>query len=160
MATHSGLLACKIPWTEEPGGLQPIASQRVGHDCMTKLPGLKEYCYLPTVPPQWVCEHWRFSAFTAWHGTVRQHSTFLEIVGETLGLGALSSPGCWAHMNRDHTALEVSSLSLLLIFHCTGKPHFIVLCKFCFFFFFFNKLKVCGLRRARLPVPRSQQHYV
>ena len=32
MATHSGILACGIPWTEEPGGLQPIGSQRVGHD--------------------------------------------------------------------------------------------------------------------------------
>ena len=31
MATHSSILAWKIPWTEEPGGLQSIASQRVGH---------------------------------------------------------------------------------------------------------------------------------
>ena len=32
MATHFGILAWEIPWTEEPGGLQPIGSQRVGHD--------------------------------------------------------------------------------------------------------------------------------
>ena len=32
MATHSSILAWRIPWTEEPGGLQPIGSQRVGHD--------------------------------------------------------------------------------------------------------------------------------
>jgi len=32
MATHSGILAWRIPWTEEPGGLQSIGSQRVGHD--------------------------------------------------------------------------------------------------------------------------------
>ena len=32
MATHSGILAWRIPWTEEPGGLQPMGSQRVGHD--------------------------------------------------------------------------------------------------------------------------------
>ena len=32
MATHSGILAWKIPWTEEPGGLQPMGSQRVSHD--------------------------------------------------------------------------------------------------------------------------------
>ena len=31
-ATHSSILAWRIPWTEEPGGLQSIASQRVGHD--------------------------------------------------------------------------------------------------------------------------------
>ena len=32
MATHSSILAWRIPWTEEPGGLQSIESQRVGHD--------------------------------------------------------------------------------------------------------------------------------
>jgi len=32
MATHSSILAWRIPWTEEPGGLQFIVSQRVGHD--------------------------------------------------------------------------------------------------------------------------------
>ena len=32
MATHSTILAQRIPWTEEPGGLQPMQSQRVGHD--------------------------------------------------------------------------------------------------------------------------------
>ena len=32
MATHSSILAWIIPWTEEPGGLQSIGSQRVGHD--------------------------------------------------------------------------------------------------------------------------------
>ena len=32
MATHSSTLACKIPWTEEPGRLQSMGSQRVGHD--------------------------------------------------------------------------------------------------------------------------------
>ena len=32
MATHSSILAWKIPWMEEPGGLQCMGSQRVGHD--------------------------------------------------------------------------------------------------------------------------------
>ena len=32
MATHSSILAWRIPWTEEPGGLQSMESQRVGHD--------------------------------------------------------------------------------------------------------------------------------
>ena len=31
-ATHSSVLAWRIPWTEEPGGLQSIGLQRVGHD--------------------------------------------------------------------------------------------------------------------------------
>ena len=32
MATHSSFLSWRIPWTEEPGGLQSMASQRAGHD--------------------------------------------------------------------------------------------------------------------------------
>ena len=32
IATHSSMLAWKIPWTETPGGLQFMKSQRVGHD--------------------------------------------------------------------------------------------------------------------------------
>ena len=32
MATHSNILAWRILWTEEPGGLQSIGSQRVGHN--------------------------------------------------------------------------------------------------------------------------------
>ena len=32
MATHSGILAWKIPWSEEDGRLQSMGSQRVGHD--------------------------------------------------------------------------------------------------------------------------------
>ena len=37
-ATHSSILAWEIPWTEEPGGLQSMGSQRVGHDTATKQP--------------------------------------------------------------------------------------------------------------------------
>ena len=36
MATHSSILAWEIPWTEEPGGLQSMGSQRVGYDLVTK----------------------------------------------------------------------------------------------------------------------------
>ena len=35
MATYSSILAWRIPWTEEPGGLQSIGSQRFGHDWTT-----------------------------------------------------------------------------------------------------------------------------
>ena len=36
MAICSSILAWEIPWTEKPGGLQSIGSQRVGHDSVTK----------------------------------------------------------------------------------------------------------------------------
>ena len=32
MATHSSILAWRIPWTEQPGGLQSMGSEKVGHD--------------------------------------------------------------------------------------------------------------------------------
>ena len=37
MATHSRTIAWRIPWTEEPGRLQSMGSQRVGHDGVTSL---------------------------------------------------------------------------------------------------------------------------
>ena len=36
MATHSGMFAWRIPWTEEPGGRQYMGSQRVDHNRVTK----------------------------------------------------------------------------------------------------------------------------
>ena len=36
MATHSSILAGKIPWTEEPGRLLSVVSQRVSRDCVTE----------------------------------------------------------------------------------------------------------------------------
>ena len=36
VAIHSTILAWRIPWTEEPGGLQSMVSQRVGHECTGK----------------------------------------------------------------------------------------------------------------------------
>ena len=43
MATHSNILAWKIPWTEEPSRLQSMGSQRVGHDWATSLSLFSQY---------------------------------------------------------------------------------------------------------------------
>ena len=48
MATHSSILAWRIPWIEEPGGLQSTRSQRVRHNWATNVFTLfifKEYCF-------------------------------------------------------------------------------------------------------------------
>ena len=37
MATHSSIIAWRIPWTEKPGGLQPMGLQKVGHDWATDI---------------------------------------------------------------------------------------------------------------------------
>ena len=42
MATHPSILAWRVPWTEEPGGLQFVGSQRVGHDQVTNTFTLRE----------------------------------------------------------------------------------------------------------------------
>ena len=46
MATHSSILTWEIPWREEPGGLQSMGSQRVGHDLATKPPPPRLYTFL------------------------------------------------------------------------------------------------------------------
>ena len=47
MATHSSILAWKIPWMVEPGRLQSMGLQRVRHDSATSLHSLKEKAGLP-----------------------------------------------------------------------------------------------------------------
>ena len=46
METHSSILSWRIPWTEEPTGLQSMASQRVGHDLETKTPCVCIHMYV------------------------------------------------------------------------------------------------------------------
>ena len=55
MATHSSILAWGIPWTEEPGGLPSIGSQRVGHDWATK------YSKHLFQSVQWLSHVWLFA---------------------------------------------------------------------------------------------------
>ena len=56
MATHSSTLAWKVPWTEEPGGLQPMGSQRVGHHWMSSLSLFMAHMVknLPAVQETWI----------------------------------------------------------------------------------------------------------
>ena len=46
MTTHSSVLAWRIPWTEEPDGLQSTGSHRVGHDLLTHTPSLAHTAFL------------------------------------------------------------------------------------------------------------------
>ena len=61
MATHSSILAWRIPWTEEPGRLQSMGLQRVGHDWATELnlSPHKPFLMLPVAPAF-------FYAFVLW----------------------------------------------------------------------------------------------
>ena len=60
MATHSSILAWKIPWTEEPGRLQSVGLQRVRHDWATSLLPRAHICqsglWLNTIPRLYWCK--------------------------------------------------------------------------------------------------------
>ena len=51
MATHSSILTWRIPWTEEPGGLQSMGLQRVGHDWATQHSTAQPYTSSLETPP-------------------------------------------------------------------------------------------------------------
>ena len=92
MAPHSSALAWKLPWMEEPGGLQSIGSWRVGHDWATSL-----------------------SLFTFMHWRRKWQRTPLFLPGESQGRGSLVGCRLWGLTESDTT--EQLHFSLL----CTGE---------------------------------------
>ena len=66
VGTHSSTLAWKIPWVEEPGGLQSVGLRRVRHDCVTSL-----------------------SLFTFMHWRRKWQPTPVFLPGESQGQGSL-----------------------------------------------------------------------
>ena len=80
MATHSSTLAWKIPWTEEPGGLQSMGSLRVGHDWATSL-----------------------SLFTFMHWRRKWQPTPVFLLGESQGQGSLVGCRLWGRTESDTT---------------------------------------------------------
>ena len=77
MAPHSRTLAWKIPWTEEPGGLQSMGSLRVGHDWATSL-----------------------SLFTFMHWRRKWQPTPEFLPGESQGRGSLVGCHLWDHTDE------------------------------------------------------------
>ena len=51
MATHSSILAWEIPWTEEPGGLQSMGSQRIGRTDCVCMQTIHTHTHIYTQPP-------------------------------------------------------------------------------------------------------------
>ena len=80
MAPHSSTLAWKIPWMEEPGGLQSMGSHRVGHDWATSL-----------------------SLFTFMHWRRKWQPTSVFLPGESQGWGSLVGCCLWGHTESDTT---------------------------------------------------------
>ena len=61
MASHSSLLAWRIPWTEEPGGLQSMGSQRIGHDWSDLAWMQTAFCFSTKASPN---DMWRTRYFS------------------------------------------------------------------------------------------------
>ena len=80
MATHSSTLAWKIPWTEEPGGLQSMGSLRVGHDSATSL-----------------------SLFTFMHWRRKWQPTPVFLAWRIPGTGSLMGCHLWGRTESDTT---------------------------------------------------------
>ena len=80
MAPHSSTLAWKIPWMEEPGGLQSMGSLRVGHDWATSL-----------------------SLFTFMHWRRKWQPTPMFLPGESQGRGSLVGCRLWGRIKSDTT---------------------------------------------------------
>ena len=80
MAPHSSTLAWKIPWMEEPSGLQSMGSLRVGYDWATSL-----------------------SLFTFMHWRRKWQPTPVFLPGESQGWGSLVGYRLWGHTESDTT---------------------------------------------------------
>ena len=89
MATHSSTLAWRIPWTQEPGRLQPMGLQRVGHDWVTFL-SLLLFSSPPqvhTVHLQLLCVHFQTAVLPHGRaGAFSRGSQFLPLIPH--------EPGC------------------------------------------------------------------
>ena len=80
MALQSSTLAWKIPWMEEPGGLQSMGSLRVGHDSVTSL-----------------------SLFTFMHWRRKWQPTPVFLPGKSQGWGSLAGCRLWGRTESDTT---------------------------------------------------------
>ena len=124
MAPHSRTLAWKIPWTEEPGGLQSMGSLRVGHDWATSL--------------------WPFT-FLHWRRKWQPTPVFLP--GESQGRASLVGCRLWGHTESDTT--EVTYLTLPSCCLSSNIPK----CPLFSRKVVSDSLRPHGLQHTRLPYP-------
>ena len=112
MATHSSILAWKIPWTEEPGGLQSMGLQRVRHDwthtqdrLCTAPEDSRVFGFLSLAA--WKTNFWTYKVHRIAHGA---HLTDLgRVPAERCFLPLLTSPGLVAepHSLKEEHAVTV-----------------------------------------------------
>ena len=84
MATQSSTLAWKIPWTEEPGGLQSMGSQIVGHDWVTSLSLSFQWVYSSFQGyfnhQLWIADLYSLLSFPIWEGALYIFCWFVNTI--------------------------------------------------------------------------------
>ena len=118
MATHSSILAWRIPWTEEPGGLQSKGSQRVGHDWATQRSTAPLSSYNKRVPLHFSGLQAVPCCIVTWLGLVVQTS------GKPwfpLGIGTMQIPRS-ACAQQAWNLMEEVAWNPGGVYPCWGKP--------------------------------------
>ena len=93
MAPHSSTLAWRIPWMEEPGGLQSMGSRRVGHDWATSL-----------------------SLFTFMHWRRKWQPTPVFLPGESQGRRSLVGCRLWKRLSSEHSSVHLLVTAYYYVF--------------------------------------------
>ena len=129
MASHSSILAWRIPWTEEPGGLQSIGSQRVRHDWSdlarthawpAKLIKLTIWSFMGKLCQPLFHVHWGF-AFAQWCAARRwtclgQRTSVIKQLGR-------GGPGEAWKAFKGALAIVIGCLQIKLLFACSQVFH-------------------------------------
>ena len=112
MATYSTILAWRIPWTEEPGGLQPIRSQRFWHDWsnLTHMPRYRNTWFCPSL----YCALQILRAFFFFFRLNVSGNTYFKQVHQH----HFSNSVCSLHLSLSHfdNSPNISSFSIIIIF--------------------------------------------
>ena len=123
MATHSSILAWRIPWTEEPGGLQPMGSQRVGHDWATSLTYLEFNKYLLIITALiFLPSVLFFSTFILKVQRRQWQHTPVLLPGNSHGRRSLVGCSPWGRWGSDTTERLPFHFSLSCIGEGNGNP--------------------------------------
>ena len=140
--THSSILAWKIPWMEEPGRLQSMGSQRVGHDWVTSLSH-------GTSGKEHACQcrrHKRCGFHLLSQEDPLEECMAVFLPGESCGQRSLASYSQWGQKESDTTEATWHTWCMLFLLDLTVVQSFS-----CVPLFFF--LRPHGPQHVRLPCP-------
>ena len=112
MAIHSSILAWRIPWTEEPGGLQSMESQRVGHDWVTSA-----FTFRFLEARRLKSRGWQGCAPS--RGSRREMSSFLRASGDPRWCFACGHVTCPLHHSLLLSSLSLDRESMFVYMHAS-----------------------------------------